>query len=144
MQRQGQGYIRKVEFAFYNEKELRDAVFEARAKQRIPELRNASGLSDPTAALAIRNLTPISSVKVAGMELRKPESWLSVVDKTYSWCKRQGDFYYEIARGRYSGVHFATICARIELVPEKFFRILEKIRNYAALQAAYLQLIQVD
>ncbi len=144
MGRHTQGYIKKVEYIFYNEKAIRAAVCEARSLIRIPELRNGSGLADPTAAQAIRNLSPVHSVEIEGQELRRPEDWLSVVDKTYNWCARQCETYFKVARWRYEGLHFVKICATLDLVPEKFFRILEKIRHYAALQAAYLQLIRVD
>ena len=137
-------YIKKVEFVFYNEAAIREAIIDARAGSNTPELRNGSGLPDPTASAAIRNLSPVHSVRIEGVDLLYPESWLTVVDKTYAWCKRQGGKYYEMARGRYSGKYFAKICTEVEVVAEKFFRVIEKIRNYAALQAAQLNLIHVD
>ena len=144
MGRHTQNYIKKIEYAFFNEKAIREAVYEARSLMKIPEVRNGSSLADPTAAQAIRNLTPVHSINLYGEELRRPEDWLTVIDKTYCWCSRQCETYLKLAKRRYEGVHFAKICATLNLVPEKFFRILEKIRHYAALQASYLQLIRID
>ena len=137
-------YIKKIEFVFYNEREIREAISEAREDIKTPELRNGSGLPDPTASTAIRNLSPVMSVKVGGVELKKPESWLTVVEKTYKWCKRQGAKYYEVARRRYAGEYFAKTCANTGLSISRLYEVLEKIRNYAAIQAAYLQLIYVE
>ena len=138
-------YIRKIEFAFYNEAEIREAIIEARADSSPPpELRNGSGLPDPTASAAIRNLSPIRSIRIGGEDLMYPESWLAVIDRTYNWCKRQKHNYFDIARSRYKGIHFGRICVEFEVSVNQFYIIMEEIRNYAALQAAQLHLIYVD
>lgn len=137
-------YIKKVEFAFYNEHAIRDAVYEARLDSFTPEVRNGSGLPDPTATAAIKNLVPVAMVLVEGTPVTRPESWLTVVEKTYNWCKNQGQIYYDMAKHRYGGAHFVRICSDLDIVPERFFRMLEKIRNYACLQAAQLNLIYVE
>lgn len=138
-------YIRKVEFAFYNENEIRESVMEARYEGTPPPaIRNGSGLSDPTASMAIRNLSPINSIEICGEVLVYPESWLVVIDKTYSWCKRQKRNYFGIASSRYKGVHFGRICAEFDIGVDKFYDIMNEVRNYAALQAAQLHLIYVD
>lgn len=137
-------YMRKIEFVFFNEKEIREAVDEAREDSKTPELRNGSGCPDPTASTAIRNLSPIPSVMIDGVELKSPESWLAVIDKTYNWCKRQGEKYYEFARSRYKGEYFVKACVKAEASTANFYMILERIRNYAAIQAAWLRLIYVE
>ena len=143
-QRGDRPYIKKIEFVFYNEREIREAITEARYDNKTPELRNDSGLPDPTASTAIKNLSPVAAVFVGGVELKKPESWMVVVDKTYNWCKRQGEKYYAFARSRYNGEYFAKSCARYDTSITQFYGVLERIRNYAALQAALLNLIYVD
>lgn len=137
-------YMKKIEFAFFNEKEIREAVEEAREDSKTPELRNGSGCPDPTASTAIRNLSPIPSVMIDGVELKSPESWLTVIDKTYNWCKRQGGKYYECARGRYKGECFVKTCVNAEVSAAYFYDTIERIRNYAAIQAAWLRLIYVE
>lgn len=137
-------YIRKVEFVFYNEAEIRLSILDARADTKTPELRNGSGLPDPTATTAVRNLSEIPVVFIHGQELKYPERWTTVVDKTYAWCKRQGNKYFEIARARYGGAHFVKICSTLDVTFTKFYEIVEKVKIYAALQAAQLNLIYVD
>ena len=147
MQRQRRdetGYVRKIEFAFYNEELIRDAVEEARWKVTRPELKNGSGLSDPTAFEAIRHLTPIEAVTVKGVELKKPEKWLLVIDKTYEWCKRRGEIYFNVASGRYEGRYFADTCVESAISESQYYLMLERIRHYAALQAVQNGLIYVD
>lgn len=137
-------YIRVIEFVFYNEREIRLAIMDARAESNSPELRNGSGLPDPTATTAIRNLSLVPFIVVGGQELKLPERWLTVVEKTYDWCKRQGEKYYEIARAKYNGEYFVKTCANIDVSITRFYEIIEKIKVYAALQAAQLNLIHVD
>lgn len=143
-QRQENSYIRKIEFAFYNEAEIRAAIEEARLDSSPPEIRNGSGISDPTASAVIKKLSPVQSVTIHGVELKRPESWLFVIDKTYAWCRRQGTRHYEIARARYSGGYFRPICAKLAISETQFYMTLERIRIYAALQAAQLNLIYVE
>ena len=137
-------YIRVIEFVFYNEREIRLAIMDARASSNSPELRNGSGLPDPTATEAIRNLSLVPFITIGGQELKLPERWITVVEKTYNWCKRQGEKYYEIARARYNGEYFVNTCAKLDLTFSLFYDIIEKIKVYAALQAAQLNLIHVD
>lgn len=137
-------YLRKIDFIFYNAGAIRDAVEMEKNKYERPVIFNQSGVSDPTAAVAIRNLTPVKSVFINGKLLRDPEKWLEVVDKTLSWCRRQGETYFELLKHRYNGEYFVKICAKLEIGVDSFYRMLEKIRNYAALQAASRQLITVD
>lgn len=137
-------YIRVIEFVFYNEREIRLAIMDARAESNSPEIRNGSGLPDPTATAAIRNLSLVPFIVIGGQELKLPERWMTVVEKTYAWCKRQGGKYYDVARARYGGEYFVNTCAKLDLTISLFYDIIEKIKVYAALQAAQLNLIHVD
>ena len=137
-------YIKKIDFVFYNEKNIRQAVIEERETAIKPELKNGSGLSDPTARDAIRNLTPLSFVKIAGEILKLPESWLVVIDKTYNWCKRQSSCHYEVLRRKYHNEHFRRICFDLHISPTTFHNMVNRARQYAALQAVQLNLIYVD
>ena len=142
---QNKPYIRKIEFVFYNEAEIRAAVFEERNEPAfVPIIRNASGLSDPTAREAIYNLTPLPTVKVKGTELALPERWLLVIDKTYAWAKRQSEVNYEVARRRYNGEDYRKTCRELNISQQYQSKILENIKNYAALQAAQMNLIYIE
>lgn len=143
-QREKRPYIRRVEFVFYHERAIRDAVFEAREDTVTPEVYNNSGLPDPTLREVIRRLTPVDEVLVSGEYLKYPERWLDVVDKTYAWCKNQQGCHYEIARRRYRGEHYLKSCRELHISQNSYSSLLEKIRTYAALQAAQLNLIFVE
>ena len=139
-----QKYFKKIDFVFYNEKNIRQAVFEERETAFKPELRNGSGLSDPTARDAIRNLTPLPFVTIGGEKLTYPETWLEVIDKTYNWCKRQSVLLYESVRKKYLGNHYKKICTELNISIKTFFNLIHRARQYAALQAVQLHLIFVN
>lgn len=143
-QRDKRPYVRQIEFVFYHEGEIREAVFEARAGTWVPPVYNQSRLSDPTLREVMRRLTPISEVLISGEWLKYPERWLDVVDKTYAWCKNQQGCHYEIARRRYRGEHYLKSCRELHISQNSYSSLLEKIRTYAALQAAQLNLIFVE
>ena len=143
-QREKRPYMRKIEFVFYNERAIRAAVEDARNDTREVSPRNGSGLPDPTAYEAIKNLTPIPAVEISGQLLEHPERWLVVVDKTYAWCQRQSDMHYEIARRRYNGEDYRKTCRELAITQPVVSSVMEKIRMYAALQAVQFQLIFVD
>ena len=136
-------YYRKVDFVFYHEDEIRQAVLDAREDAMEISPRNGSGISDPTAYEAVRNLSPIPFVLVEGVKLEHPELWLTVIDETYAWCKRQGGLYYEIARLRYSGEFYRSICDKLLISENAFYQTFREVRVYAALVAAQFHLIFV-
>lgn len=147
MQRQSKSeeqYIRHIEYILHNTDNLREAVSEARIKMIRPEIKTASGQNDPTAAEAIKNMTPIKSVFVGGRQIFNPEKWLEVSNKVENWCSRKGEIYEQVLKSRYGGKHYSATCAMLEITNETFYRILGRIRNYAALQAAYEHLIRID
>lgn len=139
-------YLKKIDFVFYNAEEIKEAVFELRQARRLEEaeVRNASYLSDPTAAEVIRKLEPIDAVEIKGYALPRPDEWLIVVEKTYNWCAQHGKHYLRAVQGRYSGEYYARTCAEAAITVDKFYKIIEKARNYAALQAAQRGLIFVE
>ena len=134
-------YIKKIEFVFYYEDVIREMVQEARNKIAASEVRNASRVSDPTAAAAIRNITPVEYVIINSQRLHKPERWLEVIDNTRSWCVAQGGKISSILRERYGGKKNSQVCKELDIDANYFYRALDKIRNYAALWASKFQLI---
>lgn len=136
-------YLRKVEYVFFNAERIRAAVADERSRRFYSEIKNPSKLSDPTAAEAVRNLTPIEKIVLDSMTLEKPELWLEVVDKVYRWCKKSA-LYSEVTKARYGNEHFAKTCARLEISVDAYYRIVDKVRQRAALYAAYARLIDLD
>ena len=138
-------WVRKVDFVFYHEQEIRETILDERSTcASAPVVRNASGVSDPTAREAIYNLSPLPVVKIDGKELRLPERWLVVIDKTYAWAKSQSDVHYEVARRRYRGEDYRVTCRELSIDNSTRSRLMEKIRIYAALQAAQMNLIYIE
>lgn len=72
-------YFKKIDWVFYNERAIRAIVLDIRNGVNDHE-SNGSGVSDPTAAQAIRNVTPIRSIHLYGCRLEWPEAWLHVTD----------------------------------------------------------------
>ncbi len=145
MQRQpraDEGYFKKIDYIFYNEAAIREAVLETKNNAARSEITNASSLSDPTAAEAIRKLTPVTAIVLNEKILRYPEHWLEVVENTKSWCRERGETFYIILRDRYNEIETKKTCADLNISADFYYRTLEKIRIHAALVAAYLHLIE--
>ena len=106
----GNGYMRKIDFVFYNEDAIRQAVLDAREGAGAQAGRGGGQVGDPTAARAMRNMTPLLSVRIRGDKLEWPEHWLKVVESTYSWC--DGDRFI-VAKDRYNNVDYADTCAKM-------------------------------
>ena len=136
--------FRKIDYVFFNEEKIRQAVYEARNFHRKPEIPNKNSKGDPTAQEAVKNLTPIKDVIIADKVLSAPELWLDVIDKTRNRCIRRGGRFPEVFQRYYSGEHFANTCFDLELPVNRFYRTLDKIRAYASLWAAWHHLIFID
>ena len=140
-------YMRKIDFIFYREKEIREAVYQARLNMTAGgalRLINATGIPDPTATQAVRNLTPLKSATLSGGEIIDyPERWLEVIDKTYKYCEMQKDCRLEVARRRYRLEDYRKTCRELNISDTARRRLLELVKIYAALQAVQLGLIQV-
>ena len=137
-------WIKKIDFIFYNEKEIRLAVLEARNTGKplceVPS-KNASGVSDPTARDAMYNLTPLPTVRINGQDLRLPERWLTVIDKTYAWAEADNKLRYKVAKLKYSGENYKAICMECHISMKHQYLLLEKFRMYAVDEARELKLI---
>lgn len=138
--RTGTEYMRKIDFVFYNERAIREAVLDAREGAGKSAARNKNHIGDPTAAKAIRNVTPLRSVRVRGMHLEWPEHWLKVVDAVYAWCI--GDRQV-VAEDRYHGVDYADTCVKLSISTKTYYNILNEVRQRAALCAVQLGVIKV-
>lgn len=141
------GYFGTIDFIFYNEQEIREAVQQARldgGNIGAIKIVNGTGMTDPTARQAIKNLTPLTSVTIHGGQIvKRPEHWLKVIDKTYGWCKLQKDNRYEVTRRRYENEDYRKTCRELNISNSTRRRLLELAQMYAALQAVQFGLIQV-
>ena len=143
-----EAYMREIDFIFYHEAEIREAVQQARLSSSRAGLvcvsSNSSNISDPTALRAVRNLTRLKSVVIkSGVLIEHPEQWLEVIDKTYIYCAKQKDCRLEVAKRRYSGEDYQKTLRDLHLSNSTFRRLLELVKIYAALQAVQLGLIKV-
>ncbi len=139
--RTGTEYVKKIDFVFYHEHEIRAAVRDARAGSK-PQggIRGKNHISNPTEAQAIRNVSPLRSVRVRGESLEWPEDWLRVVDAVYGWCT--GDRLI-VAHDRYHNVDYADTCAKMCISSKTYYNFLNDVRQRAALCAVQLGLIKV-
>ena len=137
--RRTEGYVRKIEFVFYNEEKIRVAVMDARNLPQIPG-KNGSQIGDPTASRAIRNVTPLRRVSIHGEYLEWPEAWLEVVEATYKWCDYDRLI---VAKDRYSGIDYRETCAKLSISNTTRRRLLMDIQHYASLCAAQAGLIRL-
>lgn len=140
-------YLARIDFIFYHEKEIREAVLQARLDSGglgTIRIAGGNGLTDPTARQAVKNLTPLPVVVIhGGHTVKHPEHWLIVIDKTYDWCKTQKDSRYEVARRRYNDEDYRKTCRELNISNSTRRRLLELVQMYAALQAVQRGLIQV-
>lgn len=145
--RNREAYMRKIDFIFYRENEIREAVQKARMIEKsggtLRMVRNG-GIPDPTAMQAMRNLTPLKAVAISGGEVIEfPERWLEVIEKTYNYCAKQKDCRLEVAKRRYKSEDYRKTCVELNISNVTRSRLMELVRIYAALQAVQLGLIQV-
>lgn len=143
MQRRArQGYIRKIDFVFYNERKIKEAIKEVRedpAPTQKTSMRVLS-FSDPTSIQAIKNATPIKSIAFEGHVLENPESWVKVIDRTYNWAD---ELTKSIAAGRYKKEDYRETCMKQNCSERVYYRRLEQFRHRAAMIAIGLQLITI-
>ena len=142
-------YHKIIDFIFYNESKIKNAVAEYRIDtHHYRELKNGSGISDPTARDAIKHLDPINQITVCGRLVKFPEKWLAVIEKTYNWCKRQSDTHFQAVYHFYndkkgSGYYY-TVSRQLSTSVKTFYNLVDRAKMYAALQAVQYRLIHLD
>lgn len=117
MQRQtSKGYVRKIDFVFYSEQKIRQAVAAAGCE------------------------SPLQKVAVCGGWLEWPESWLKVIDiERNKWSK---DVHGEVLERRYKGEDSKKTCRELSISDSTRRKYLEDIRQHASLVATQLGLIK--
>ena len=139
--------VRKIEYMIRHEKQIAEAVTEAKLAPRGHTGGAPSGhifVSDPTAAQAIRNADEVSLVEIdGGGRVEWPERWLRVVRAVRSWCGND-TVKAEIFKRRYSlGENSSCTCMGINVEVPTYYVILREIRNFALACAAQEQIVKV-
>lgn len=132
-----------IEFCFYHEQEIKQAVYEKRNDGCAPKTGGGNGhckISDTTANKAITNVMPVGVVLVEygvayngkrdTVALRNPEQWLKVIQ----WTKDQyeGGQRGEIIKARYvdSERRYLT-SARLGISPQLYSVMLTDVLSFA-------------
>ena len=139
--------VRKIEYMIRHERQIAEAVTEAKLAPRGHTGGAPSGhsfVSDPTAAQAIRNADEVSIVDLeGGGRVEFPERWLRVVRAVRSWCGRD-TVKAEIFKRRYSlNENSSLTCMGINVEVPTYYVILREIRNFALACAAQEQIVKV-
>ena len=132
MRQSRKAWIRKIDFVFYNEAEIRLLVKEARSKLEEHAIKRSGGTADPTAREAISNLTPLKSITLKGKELSRPEDWLQVIDNSYE------------AKLKYIGEDYRLISMKCHVSIRFQYALIENFRRYATSKARDLGLISEE
>lgn len=135
--------VRKIETIFYNEKQIRRAVMEAR--QDKGGFTGGTGghafISDPTANQAIRNVEEIKKVVIDQETIiHYPERWLKVIDATYN---NLDPLSRDAVKMRYKGYHWRQICDKLNFSRHMYHTILDDAQNYATAAACQVGVLSI-
>lgn len=148
MQRQSRdANIRKIEYMIRHERQIAEAVEEAKlspSSNLSGEHTGHSYIPDPTASQAIRHAAEVPKVFVDGRPVEWPERWLQVVRAVRVWC-REDSIRNSIFRRRYEGQRKSRVITMDELhIAERtYYAVLDDIRAYAIQCAAQAQVVRV-
>ena len=124
--------IRKIDFIFYREPQIRRLIRLTRLDPNPPRLLVKpanSQLGDPTAGAVIRKLTKLKLIRFEdGRELHNPEQWIEVIDETY---EAASDLEYQTARARYREEKLEITLHRLSIDKWKYYRVLNHFRDIA-------------
>ena len=135
-------YAMMVEWHLFREKEIKQAVDEARLDVASTGAGSSAIISSPTESAALRNITPLSKVVLSdGSEVVKPELWLLAIKKIYEGLNKKQK---TIARKRYrQGESYTRTCMNLEISQNTYFHTLNSIRSYAVAVAVQAGLVKV-
>ena len=140
------GNIRRVEWHIRHEKEIREAVAEAKLGTGGHTGGAPTGhtyISDPTANQAIRQADEVRVVNLeSGSKVEFPERWLAVINAVRSWCGVD-TMRAEIFKRRYSGEGYISTCYDLMVTQHTYHDLLQEIRQYAIQCACQAQIIKV-
>ena len=140
MRQKDQVYFKKIDFVFYNRGKIKRAVEEARIDKGNKSSKG-SGVSDPTAAVVLNNLSPLRFVVIDGRRLEYPERWLKLVDLVYAKATEMGR---ELLDGLYIRQESSRkTYERVNIEQSTFSRYWRDLRHVQELYAVPLGLIRV-
>lgn len=135
-------YAMMVEWHLFREKEIKQAVDEARLDVASTGAGSSAIINSPTESAALRNITPLSKVVLSdGSEVIRPELWLLAIKKIYEGLNKKQK---TIARKRYrQGESYTRTCMTLEISQNTYFHTLNSIRSYAVVVAVQAGLVKV-
>lgn len=137
-------YITTIDFMFYNEGKIKRAVRVKRLDTGTHKGKASAGrsgyISDPTAATALRELTPVRIVYVDTHKIVNPEKWLRVISATYDHLS---ELQAKIIRARYRGENYQQTCDTLHISHATYSRTLHETRMFAAAIAAQFGLVEI-
>ena len=145
-----------IEFVFYHEKEIKQAVFEKREDGCLPKTGGSGSghcrVSDPTAQNAIRKALEVPAVMIEygaktcgrrnSITLRHPEKWLKVVQYTR-------EYFNGTASGALFKMRYAEcltrqeICENLKINKPRYFTMLGGVIKFAEGAAMGLGLLNI-
>lgn len=133
-------YFAKIDFVFFNREKIRKAIKEARDDKGKKNC-NGSGISDPVAAVALNNLSPLLFVYIGDRRLEKPETWLQLTDLVYI---KASDVEKSLLDSRYvRNESSEDSYHRVKIEQSTFSRMWKDIKHIQELYAVQLGLIRV-
>lgn len=136
------GYFKKIDFVFSNEGQIRATVRDIRNDTADHE-HNGNGVSDPTAAQAIQNVTPIRQIYVNGYRLEWPEAWLHVVDVVKIKCAECNKSYLRVLDWKYKRIPYQQVCSEIGVEQSTLSKMWNEVQHLQELCAVQEGLIRV-
>ena len=134
-------YAMMVEWHLFREKEIKQAVDEARLDVASKGAGSSAIISSPTESAALRNITPLSKVVLSdGSEVVKPELWLLAIKKIYAGLDKKQK---KIAKKRYKQKEqYIKTCMLLKISQNTYFHTVLAIKNYAVRVAVQAGLVK--
>lgn len=133
--------MRRIEYVFYREKELREAVSAARAigKSSKSGGKGHAFISDPTAQQGIKRAMPLKSIILPdGAVVYNPEKWIRVINTVYGKLT-QGQ--KDCVALRYRGYSYKQVADKLHVSQATYYRNINLAQNYARMVAIQLGLV---
>lgn len=134
-----------VEKMFRNQKEIEQAVLEARCGRNTHSREGGAGhthISDPTAREAIANIMPLTKVELRnGYVVYEPEKWLQMIHYVYS---EMHENERKIMQLFYSGASAVRVSIECHVYESTVYRIRNECRHMATELACQYGLVRVN
>ena len=137
---------KKIEDRFKQYRQIKKAVSEYRQNRCIPHWFTSghAKISDPTANMAVSNLTPLKAVTIGFIRVEKPELWISLYDAV----KAHFDYNNKII-SRYMDMIYMQdigrnkICNDLYIGTTTYYSYRREIIVYATMVACQFGLVKI-